>query len=415
MAVSWTEIKKLREDRAALVAEGDKLVTLAGGEERDFSPEENEKFDKIMGDADKLRSRIETMERQYDAEKALSPRDEKRDLTPSPNEVPGATDAAEVDHEANEKRSAEVYESWLTGDMTDREMLNELRDLSTSTDAKGGYAVPSLVYDKIIVPMKEVDAVRRAGATILTVDGSGPYSVPYIDDDGNDGAQKAENADDTDQDTDFGEADLQDYRFDSKGIPVSEQMLMTRPDLEQVLYRLIRQRIARVTQTAFTTGSGSSAPQGVVTGATTGKTAAATAAITYAEIVDLFHSVGQMYRQLPSFGSMMNDTTLAAIRKLVDNDGQPIFSVSTVLGTPDMVYGKPVIVNEACADLGASNSPIVVGAFEHYYVKDVRSTRIKRDPYSRSNKDQVVFHGFHNAGGAVADPLAFRKLTMAAS
>jgi hypothetical protein len=57
------------------------------------------------------------------------------------------------------------------------------------------------------------------------------------------------------------------------------------------------ERIGRGTNQHFTTGTGSSQPQGIVTGATTGVTAAGVAAITADELIDLVHSVDPAYRR----------------------------------------------------------------------------------------------------------------------
>ena len=59
----------------------------------------------------------------------------------------------------------------------------------------------------------------------------------------------------------------------------------------------------------FTTGTGSSQPQGIVTGATSGVTAAGVAAITADELIDLQHSVDPAYRNERS-QFMLSDTAL---------------------------------------------------------------------------------------------------------
>ena len=426
MPVSFTDLKQLRENRAKLVADADTILVAAkgdNGETREFSPEDEAKFDAIHTDAAKLAKEIQRMETQYDAERSIGDHQDhtaeekggkaqgmKRELSDEPK----GTKTAEADTAAIAQAQTRAFEDYLrTGDM-DSFNTDELRDLMTTTDNKGGYAVPELVYDKIILPIREIEAVRRAGATVITVDESGPYSVPYINDT-HDGDLSAEGAPDSDVDPLFGQANLQDYRFDSDAIPVTNQMLLGRNNLEQLLYRILRQRIARQMQKKFTNGTGNNEPKGVAVAATAGITAAATNAITYGDLVGLKFSVPQSYRNLPSFAYMMSDTALGFVQKLVGTDGHPIFAVSTTPGAPDTLLGRPVIENSEMPTVAAGNSPIVVGAFEHYIIKDVKSTRIIRDPYTRANKDEVVFHGFHNAGGDLADPLALRKLTMAAS
>ena len=429
MSVPFATIKKLREDRAAKVAEAEKFLTTAQGENRDLTPEEDSKFDAIHAEADKLAKEIARHEKQYDAERAIGDRGDetaegkegkakadefKRELAHQPAAtLPDQRGRTAEDEKANAEAQFRAFENFLRtgdGDALD----DELRDLTTD-DAEGGVIIAHQVYDQIIVPIREIEAVRRAGATVITVEASGPYAVPYILDT-HDGAQRDEAAPDADVDPTFAKANLQDYRFDSDAIPITNQMLLGRPNLEPLLYRIMRQRIARQMQKKFTNGTGVNEPRGVAVAATTGVTAAATNAITYGELVGLLYSIPQSYRSSPSFAFMLGDVSLGAVRKIVDNDGRPLFAVSETPGAPDMVLGKRVIENPELGGMTAGSSPVIAGAFEHYMIKDVRgTTRIIRDPYSRANKDEVVFHGFHDAGGDLADPSALRKLTLAAS
>lgn len=84
---------------------------------------------------------------------------------------------------------------------------------------------------------------------------------------------------------------------------------------------LLGQRLGRRANTELTTGDDSGDPEGIVTGSTLGKTAAGTAAITWDEIIDLEHSVNPAYRVSPKARYMFNDTTLSAVRKLKDGNG----------------------------------------------------------------------------------------------
>lgn len=429
MAVDWKQIKKLREKRAKLVADAEKIITTAAEETRDLSQDESQKFDAIHAEADTLKAQIERHERQWDAERALSDRAELRDElgdegAGTPGNDPGKQRTPEQQAERAEELREQAFEQFMRGgqENVDPQLMQELqklaqenRDLNTGTDNKGGYVIPSQTNQNIVVVMKEIDAVRRAGAVVIPDTISGPYELPYVDDTANGGDISDEGTADSDADPTFGAANLQDYRFDSDAIPVSEQMLM-RGNLETLIYRLLAERIAQKQQAMFTVGagSGSSQPKGIFVAASIGKTATANNAITYGEIIDLMYSVKQSYRSQASCGWMLKDTTMAAIRKIVDNDGRPIFSVSTTQGTPDMILGKPVTENDSAPAIGASNKPIAFGLFSKYVIRDVRGVRIKRDPFTRANKDQVVFHGFQNSGGDLSDPNAIKTLQMAA-
>jgi HK97 family phage major capsid protein len=89
----------------------------------------------------------------------------------------------------------------------------------------------------------------------------------------------------------------------------------------------------------------------VVTGSTLGKTAAGATAILADELIDLYHSVDPAYRRDPSFGFMMHDGVLQAIRKLKDGSGRylwiPNFDTGIVTASPGVLLGAPVTVNQS--------------------------------------------------------------------
>ena len=69
---------ELREERAALVKQARELTDKAKTEERDLSDEENAQYDRIMDDVDKIKARIDRMERLETAESDLDAPDAPR-------------------------------------------------------------------------------------------------------------------------------------------------------------------------------------------------------------------------------------------------------------------------------------------------------------------------------------------------
>ena len=131
----------------------------------------------------------------------------------------------------------------------------------------------------------------------------------------------AENTQDSEQDMTFGVMTLDAYKYTSKIVRVSVELLQDSAfNLGAELGSLLGERLGRIQNTHATTGTGSSQPNGVVTASALGKTAASATAITTDEIIDLFHSVDRAYRGNSSF--MAADSTVAAIRKLKDGDSQ---------------------------------------------------------------------------------------------
>jgi predicted phage gp36 major capsid-like protein len=79
-------------------------------------------------------------------------------------------------------------------------------------------------------------------------------------------------------------------------------------NLPQLLGRLLGERLGRITNTHFTTGTGTGQPNGVVTAATfTQATTGNATTITFANLVALYHSVDPAYRGNAKW--MMNDNS----------------------------------------------------------------------------------------------------------
>lgn len=94
-----------------------------------------------------------------------------------------------------------------------------------------------------------------------------------------------------------------------------------------------------------------------------------TAAITIDNLLDLVYSVDGAARRLPSAGFMANGSTIAAIRKLKDNNGQYLWNAGNLAaGQPDTFAGFAVYENPALANIGTGNKPVIFG--------DLRSFKI---------------------------------------
>ncbi len=145
-------------------------------------------------------------------------------------------------------------------------------------------------------------------------------------------------------------------------------------NVETLLSGLLGERLGRIANSQLTVGTGTSAPNGVVTASTLGKTAAAAAAAAIAadEIIYLLHSVDPAYRQSPKVRFMFNDTTLAAIRKLKDGSGNYLWQMGDVTkGEPGTLLGYRYEINQAMASIATGQKVMLFGDFGKYFVRKV--------------------------------------------
>jgi HK97 family phage major capsid protein len=144
------------------------------------------------------------------------------------------------------------------------------RAAGVGTGSAGGYLVPQGFRAQIVERMKAYGAVSRSPGPQHHDRRALPW--PTNDDTGNVGALLAENTQASEQDITLGTAQLGAYKYTSKIVRVSLEFLQDVDwiDAEAFLRRKFAERLGRIHNQHFTTGTGSSQPQGIVTGATSG-------------------------------------------------------------------------------------------------------------------------------------------------
>lgn len=280
--------------------------------------------------------------------------------------------------------------------------------------ASGGYVVPVEFADKVTETMKSFSAVRRLAEVTTTTTG-GDLWWPTVNDTDHAGALLAENTLADEQDIEFGQNVLRAFAYTSLRVKVSHALAQdTGFDLEALLARALGRRIGRAQNPHFTTGNGSSQPEGFVSSGRIGATTAAATAILYDELVDLEHSVDADYREDPDACAwQFHDNVWKYIKKIRDDADRPIWTPPTATGERPRLLGYPVAVNNAMASTIAADAVTV--AFGNwragYAIRDVlegftlaRLTQVYADSF------QLGYVGFARSDGLVQDAQAFALL-----
>lgn len=358
-------IKELREKYGNLVTEARKLME--GG---NLNEEAEARFDALMADADKVQKHIEREEKVVEAEARAASR---------------IAEAAELSGRSDdeERNSAENYAKAFRAMLTSRSVgdlspeyrsVLESRAQSVSGGSPagiyGGYLVPEEFDRNLEKAMLAFGGMLESGKRIVTATGA-DLIMPNTNDTGNSGAILGENQPVTEQDVVFTQTTLGSHTYTSKLIRVSWALAQDSAiDLDSLIGELAGERIGRVLNSHFTTGNGTTQPQGVVTGATSGVTAAGTTGVSLAELIDLEHSVGRAYRSNGKY--MFNDATLKALRKMLDADGRPLWQPSLTSGVPTTFNGREYVINDDVASMAAAAKPILFGDFSHFLIRQVK-------------------------------------------
>jgi HK97 family phage major capsid protein len=271
--------------------------------------------------------------------------------------------------------------------------------------------VQTEVAASILEAMKDYSALRASGLPeIIRSTMGNPMQFPTSDGTAEEGEIIAQNQTATDLDISFGTLSLDVFKFSSKVVTVPIELLQdSNANIEAFVVQRLAQRLGRITERMFTTGTGTNQPRGVITAASVGVAAATgnTTAITYDHLVDLEHSINRAYRT-PDCAFMMNDNTLKFVRKIKDGQQRPIFvpgyETGVPGGAPDTLLGRRLVINEMMADLGANAKPVAFGNFSYYKIRDVMDMTLSRYTDSAYNKKgQVGFLAWSRHGGNLID------------
>lgn len=270
-------------------------------------------------------------------------------------------------------------------DPDDLRTLREKRGTSTQvtgTDSLGGYAVPTGFSGQIEKIMKYYGPMLQLGRELPTASGN-PFEWPTIDDTAVSGSQKTEASGQVAvSDMTLGIVTFNCYTATSEMVKASRELIQDDAGgFISMLPDLLGDRLGRHLNTRLTTGSGSSQAQGAVTAAAAGKVTASTTAFTKLELIDLVHSVDRAYRFGPNVAVMMNDTIMAAARKLdVGNtDTVQLLTQPLISGEPYQLLGYPIFVNNDMASTQAANAKIMVfGDFSKFIIRRVGGINLER-------------------------------------
>jgi HK97 family phage major capsid protein len=390
-------IQDLRERRTVLAQSVHKLLDDHPGDK--WTPQLQDKYDQTMAEIEVIGNEAKRVQAALD-------------LMTETAQVDAITNVAERKAKGAKSETVELYSKWLRGG--DRALNAEewgvvRNTMSTTTQSQGGYTVPTEVAQQVADALKAYGGVR-AVADVISTSGSNPINFPTSDGTSETGELIAENATASGADPSFGVVTLTTYKFSSKIVAVPFELLQdSAVDMEAFIRMRLATRLGRVQNTYFTTGTGSSQPNGVVTAAASGKVGLTgqTLSVIFDDLVDLVHSVDTGYRNLGNCRFMMNDSSLKVIRKIKDSSNRPIFIPGwDGLAGPmaDTLLGYPVTINQDVAVMAANAKSILFGDFKFYKIREEMGATIFRfDDSAYVKLGQIGFLAWVRAGGNLAD------------
>ena len=393
-------ILELREKRAKAWEAAKAFLDSHRNEKGVLSAEDDASYSRMEQEITDLGKEISRLERQEAFEKELS--------QPVNMPLTGRPAAVSLGKEKTGRASDEYRTNFWDMMRSKTPMPQVVNALQIGTDSEGGYLVPD-EYERTLVEALEEENVFRQLAKVIRTS-SGDRKIPVVATKGTASWIDEEGAY-LESDDSFSQVSIGAYKVGTM-IKVSEELLNDSVfDLEAYISREFARRIGAKEEEAFFTGDGSGKPLGVLAatgGAETGVTAASATAITADELIDLFYSLKAPYRRNAVW--VLNDSTIKAIRKLKDNQGQYLWQPSLTAGAPDLLLGKPVRTSAYMPAIAADAKTVAFGDFSYYWIADRQGRSFKRLNELYAATGQVGFLASQRVDGKLVLPEAIKVL-----
>lgn len=430
--------KQLRDRRLRVWEETKALATQAAEENRNFSAEEQGKWDVLNEEMDNLDKRIKSA---LDAEERSAQADEAFNRLHSDAEgKKRGKDAvyAAVNEELRgfllgERRGnvsgGGAYEvarpdtsavRWLDGPQNPyhvRKAIEEHRTLVTSNAGSGGNLVPTDFYDQLIAHLIEVSGILQTGPTVLNTAGGENLQIPKTTAHSTAASAAQAGALPT-SDPQFGLITLSAFKYGILLQVARELLDDSGVDLIGYLAMQSGRALGNKFGTDLINGVGSGQPNGLINTASVGVTGTTTGingAARYADLVNLEYSVIAPYRQSRSCYWLAKDGTIGGFRLILDSQNRPIWEPSMVLGSPDLLLGKPLVADPFMPAVVTSGKSIAFGDFSQFFVRIVGPVRFERSDDFLFGSDLVAFRALIRGDGTLVDQTGAVKLFQGAA
>ena len=352
-------VQELIEKRAKVWETAKNFVDTHEDKNGNLSAEDEETYSRMEDEIEELTNSIERQQRAERREQELS--------KPVNSPITGKPYKDEPQGEVKTGRASDEYKkAMLTALRSNfRQVSNVLQE---GVDADGGYLVPE-EYDHRLIDVLTEENIMRGIATKITTSGEHKINIAatkpaaaWIEEGGA---------------LSFGDATFDQKILDAHklhvAIKITEELLYDNAfGLENYIITEFGKALANAEEDAFLNGDGVGKPTGIFDKTKGGESIGTlTAALKSDDILDLIYKLKRPYRKNASF--IMNDATLAQIRKLKDNNGQYLWQPSYQANEPDKILGYNIRTSAF-----APTDAIAFGDYKYYNIGDRGSRSFKQ-------------------------------------
>ena len=352
-------VQELIEKRAKVWETAKNFVDTHEDKNGNLSAEDKETYSRMEAEIEELTNSIERQQRAERREQELS--------KPVNSPITGKPYKDEPQGEVKTGRASDEYKkAMLTALRSNfRQVSNVLQE---GVDADGGYLVPE-EYDHRLIDVLTEENIMRGIATKITTSGEHKINIAAT--------KPAAAWIEEGEALSFGDATFDQKILDAHklhvAIKITEELLYDNAfGLENYIITEFGKALANAEEDAFLNGHGVGNPTGIFDKTKGGESIGTlTAALKSDDILDLIYKLKRPYRKNASF--IMNDATLAQIRKLKDNNGQYLWQPSYQANEPDKILGYNIRTSAF-----APTDAIAFGDYKYYNIGDRGSRSFKQ-------------------------------------
>lgn len=387
-------VKELIEKRAKAWEAAKNFVDTHEDKNGNLSAEDSATYTKMEAEIEELTNSIDRQQRAERREQELS--------KPVNSPITGKPYKDEPAGEEKTGRASDEYRKAMLNAMRSnfRQVSNVLQE---GVDSDGGYLVP-VEYDKRLIDVLNEENIMRTLGTKITTSGEHKINIAatkpaaaWIEEGGA---------------LSFGDATFDQIYLDAfklhVAIKVTEELLYDSAfNLENYIITEFGKALANAEEDAFLNGDGKGKPLGIFAKTGGGQSAGTlTAALKSDDLIDLIYSLKRPYRKN---ASILNDATLAQVKKLKDNNGQYLWQPSYQAGEPDRILGYTVRTSAY-----APTDAIAFGDYRYYNIGDRGSRSFKQLNELFAGNGMIGFVAKERVDGKLVLPEAVKILGLKA-
>lgn len=283
--------------------------------------------------------------------------------------------------------------------------------LQVADPVKGGYLVPEEFHEEIISELKNENVLRQISRMITTAT---THKIPIVS-----AAPAAEYVSEGGSinlsGETFAQKTLGAYKLAVAASLTNELLSDSFFDIEAHLTQEFAAAIGAREEQAFLTGTGSGEPLGLVTqmaaDSSTTITTAGSGQLNPDDLMNLVYSLKRPYRKNAVF--LLNDNTLAAIRKFKDTTLNYLWQPQLSVEEPPRLLGFPVYTSEFVPTIASGKIAVLFGDFTRFFIGERGEMQFKPLYELNALKDMTTYLLICRSDCCLADTAAIRGLKIA--